>query len=60
MGKLVLTGPDGNIQLGDEEIEMLVALCMNRDYMDFMHEHYGGEHIMSMQPFAMTVVPDKA
>ncbi len=53
MGKLVLT--DGNSLLGDEETEMLVVLCMNRDFMCFMREHYG-EHIVKMQPFGMTVV----
>jgi hypothetical protein len=40
---------------------LAVLVCMNRDYMDFMQEHYG-EHIMSMQVFGMTViaVPNKA
>ena len=31
MGKLVLT--DGNSLLGDDEIEILVVLSMNKDYM---------------------------
>eukprot|EP00978_Attheya_sp_CCMP212_P023251 scaffold70812_cov67-Attheya_sp.AAC.1 len=53
MGKLVLT--DGNSLLKDDETEMLVVLCMNRDFMCFMHEHYG-EHILKMQPFGMTAV----
>ena len=34
---------------------MLVVLCMNRDYMCFMREHYG-DHILKMQPFSTTVV----
>jgi hypothetical protein len=41
--------------LGGEETEMLVVLCMNRDFMPFMREHYG-EHIVKMQLFGMTVV----
>ena len=53
MGKLVLT--DVNSLLGDEETEIIVVICMNRDYMCFMYEHYG-EKILKMQPFGMTVV----
>ena len=39
MVKLVLT--DGNRLLGDEETEIIVVLCMNRDYMCFMRDNYG-------------------
>jgi hypothetical protein len=53
MGKLVRTG--GNSLLKDYETEMFVVLRMNRDFMSFMHEHYG-EHILKIQPFGMTVV----
>ena len=53
MGKLVLT--DVNSLLGDEETEIIVVICMNRDYMCFMCEYYR-EHILKIQPFGMTVV----
>ena len=53
MGKLVLTY--GNSLLGDEEIEILVVLCMNKDFMCFMSENYGN-HILKMKPFDITVV----
>ena len=55
MAKQVLT--DGNTLLADEEINMLVTLRMNRDFMEFMREHYG-EHVRKEQPFGMTVVND--
>jgi hypothetical protein len=53
MGKLVLT--DGNSLLKDSEIEMLVTLRMNREFMEFMREHYG-DQIKEKQPFGMTIV----
>jgi hypothetical protein len=31
---------DGNTLLGDEELEMLVILRMNRDFMKFMRDNY--------------------
>ena len=36
-------GDHGNTLLSDEEVEMLVILRMNRDFMSFMREHYGAE-----------------
>ena len=32
---------EGNTLLGDEELEMLVVLRMNRNFMRFMREKYG-------------------
>ena len=43
----------GNTLLGDEELEMLTVLRMNRSFMEFMREHYN--HI-SLQQFRRTVV----
>ena len=31
---------EGNTLLNDDELEMLVVLRMNRDFMSFMREHY--------------------
>jgi hypothetical protein len=45
----------GNTLLSDEEVEMLVILRMNRDFMSFMREHYGAE---AKQHFGQTVVRD--
>jgi hypothetical protein len=45
----------GNTLLSDEEVEMLVVLRMNRDFMTFMREHYGEE---AKQMFGQTVVRD--
>ena len=45
----------GNTLLSDEEVEMLVVLRMNRDFMAFMREHYGAE---AKQTFGQTVVRD--
>ena len=43
----------GNTLLDEEELEMLVILRMNRDFMEFMREHYNH---LSHQDFKMTVV----
>ena len=48
---LVLT--DGNSLLQPNEINMLVVLRMNREFMIFMRKYYGN---LSRQQFAMTVV----
>ncbi len=48
---LVLT--EGNTLLGDEELEMLVVLRMNREFMEFMRERYNH---LTKQQFARTVV----
>ena len=45
----------GNTLLSDEEVEMLVVLRMNRDFMAFMREHYGAE---AKQTFGQAVVRD--
>ena len=43
----------GNTLLGDEELEMLVVLRMNRDFMEFMRANYNK---VSQQQFMQTVV----
>jgi hypothetical protein len=45
----------GNTLLSDEEVEMIVILRMNREFMEFMREHYGEE---AKQKFGQTVVRD--
>ena len=45
----------GNTLLSDEEVEMVVILRMNRQFMEFMREHYGEE---AKQKFGQTVVRD--
>jgi hypothetical protein len=45
----------GNTLLSDEEVEMLVILRMNREFMEFMREHYGA---VAKQKFGQTVVRD--
>ena len=42
-----------NTLLGDEEMEMVVVLRMNRQFMQYMREHYKAE---AAQAFNMTVV----
>ena len=43
--------------LGDRELEMLVILRMNRDFMDFMRTNYAAEASKYMkQQFGCTVV----
>ena len=39
--------------LSDEELEMLVVLRMNREWMVFMREHY---KVAAMELFGQTVV----
>lgn len=46
----------GNTLLDDDELEMLVILRMNRDFMQFMREHYNAE---AKQAFGQTVVRDE-
>ena len=38
-GNLVMT--DGNTMLGDEELNMMATLRMNRDFMKFMRNKFG-------------------
>jgi len=45
----------GNTLLSDEEVEMLVVLRMNREFIEFMRENYGAE---AKQQFGQTVVRD--
>lgn len=48
---LVMT--EGNTLLGDEELEMMVVLRMNKQFMAHMREHYNN---LSCQDFGNTVV----
>ena len=43
---------EGNTLLSNEELEMLVILRMNCDFMKFMREHYG--HLLT-EHFAQTI-----
>ena len=43
----------GNTLLGDEELEMIVVLRMNREFMQFMRTHYSA---IAKQAFGQTVV----
>jgi hypothetical protein len=45
---------DGNTQLCDRDFEMLVVLCMNRDFMLHMTSNNFKE-IKAIQPFNVTV-----
>ena len=47
---------EGNTLLDDAELEMLVVLRMNRDFIEFMREHYG--HLIKEQ-FGKTVVKEE-
>jgi hypothetical protein len=44
---------DGNTLLSDEELEWLIVLRMNRDWMIFMREHY---KVAAIELFGQTVV----
>ncbi len=46
---------DGNTLLGDQELEMLVVLRMNRSFMLHMRQNYSKE-VKHLQPFNQTVV----
>ena len=48
---------NGNTLLGDQMLEMLVVLRMNREFMEFMRKDYA-EEMMMMQPFNMTVIEE--
>ena len=48
---LVMTS--GTSLLSDEEMEMLVILRMNREFMKFMREHYAD---LSLQDFKQTTI----
>ena len=50
-----LTLDDSNARLGDEVLEMLVMLRMNREFMEFMRENYS-HRVKHLQAFNMTVV----
>ena len=52
---LVMT--NGNTLLGDQMLEMLVVLRMNREFMEFMRREYA-EEMMKTQPFNMTVIDE--
>ena len=45
----------GNTLLSDEELEMIVVLRMNKEFMQFMREHYSAE---AKELFGQTVVRD--
>lgn len=47
---------EGNTLLDDDELEMLVVLRMNRDFMQFMREHY---NYMTKDHFQRTVVDEE-
>ena len=51
--KLILTTLNAN--LSDEDLEKLVVLRMNRNFMPYMSKHYFNE-IKALQPFNMTVI----
>ena len=53
-GNLVMT--DGNTLLNDNELEMLILLRINRDFMTFMREKYA--HI-SKQNFKQTIITEE-
>ena len=53
-GNLVMT--DGNTLLNDNELEMLILLRINRDFMIFMREKYA--HI-SKQNFKQTIITEE-
>ena len=46
---------EGNTLLKNEELEMLVVLQMNRDFMAFMRENY---NYLTMDQFGQTVVDE--
>ena len=46
----------GNTLLSDAELEMIVVLRMNREFMQFMRAHYAAE---AKQVFGQTVVRDE-
>ena len=48
---------EGNTLLGDEELEMLVILRMNRKFMEFMREHYNH---LTEDHFKRTVIDEEA
>ena len=47
---------EGNTLLSDEELEMLVILRMNRDFMQFMRKHYNE---LTKDHFQRTVVDEE-
>ena len=44
---------EGNTLLGDRELEMLVILRMNRDFMEFMRKHYSR---LNLEQFGRTII----
>jgi hypothetical protein len=48
---------EGNTLLSDEELEMLVILRMNRNFMQFMREHYNE---LTNDHFQRTIVNEEA
>ena len=53
VGKLIMT--NDSTLLGDELLNKLATLRMNRTFMEFMRENYS-ESVKAEQPFGMTVV----
>ena len=51
--KLIMTNQ--NTRLNDEDLEKLVVLRMNRDFIVFMRDNYFCE-IKGQQPFNMTLI----
>ena len=49
-GNLVMT--DGNTMLGDEELNMMATLRMNRDFMKFMRNKFGNISINDLKKIA--------
>ena len=49
---------EGNTLLNDGDLEKLVVLRMNREFMHHMRDHYFDE-IKAQQPFNMSVVEPK-
>ncbi len=43
------------VNSGDEDIEKLVILLMNRNFMSYMRKHYFNE-IKALQPFNIKVI----
>ena len=47
---------EGNTLLSNEELEMLVILRMNRDFMKFMRKHYS--HLLT-EHFGQTIIKEE-
>lgn len=49
---------EGNTLLGDEELEMLVVLRMNREFMRFFMRDRYGNVVKQAQPYGRTVLKE--